>query len=59
MLRVTFNYFIPVLMVPTMALPTSINLDMKIKVYLMDSRVVQKERKMGWVGEEAKRDQKA
>lgn len=50
MLRVTFNYFIPVLMVPTVALPTSINLDMKIKAYLMDSRVVQKERRMGWVG---------
>lgn len=59
MLRVTFNYSIPVLMVPTVTLPTSINLDMKIKVYLMDSRVVQKERKMGWVGGEAKRDQKA
>lgn len=46
-LRVTLNYFIPVLMVHTVTLPTSINLYMKIKVYVIDSRVVQKERKMG------------
>lgn len=58
-LRVILNYFIPVLMVHTVTLSTSINLYIKIKVYLMDSRVHQKERKMEWVGEEAKRDHKA